>query len=394
MLIAPRLPILLIAVGLLTACRVAPFDTSYRGQRSTPERTETAWTLDNVTVELIAEVTSNVAEPSPAFSPDSQRLVYSSRQQGEEAWDVRPTLHIFNIALRQDTLVHTYVESSNYAPMPLPDQTAWPSFLDSDVILSGTYDLSYNASTQRLTLSQNAHRQFSDLGTQPRSNPQGTQVLLHHERGVVVTDRYGQELERFPGFSGVWAPEGERFVIHKTPPPELEARGIYADASLWPETLQPAEGTGGLVLVQDGELRDLTTEGFHPTWHPDGKSFVYARFAGETWRWVSEQLGAQPIPSLFHYDLATGESQRIAEVGRKPHFHPSGQLLVYASPGGITLTDMSRSRALEIAGREALFSPDGRFLVVLVPTPGRDVYDNPVTLHNLALYRLSRGQTP
>ncbi len=130
------------------------------------------------------------------------------------------------------------------------------------------------------------------------------------------------------------------------------------------------DGGGLFVMGRTGEsVRRLTTEGFNPSWSPDGASIVYA----------SQSIGVAPggrtaMSRLWVASTATGERRQLATGdGVQPAWSPHGQRIAYwglqndsaqrdlwtIAAGGGEPVRVTSDPAIDWS---PAWSPDGRYL--------------------------------
>jgi len=376
----------LLSLTAALACSPPPFVAARQPVRraldGSAEPTVTKPTLENFALEHIATFTTYSNTPSPAFDSEGKWLVFHSNtdQHSTDYYTQRPAeVHAVDLVAMEESVVYEFPSPSStpavntdygygydpyygeggygYGYIAGYDTTYHPVMLADGTLLVSQSMISSAPVTSRVGRGSSTAQTFGPAGGQPSVSPTGERILLQTLNEVIEVDLQGNTKQSYPGFFGVWAPDGKSFLGHLTPYVTSEFYGSYPD---WPEGIEPTYGNaGGLYLAKDGELKQVTTSGGRPTWHPSGHSFVYERLAGQLWGGYEA-----PPTALAEVNLDNGLEHIVAETGSQPVYHPSGALLLYSTPQGLELTDFKSQRPLQIDGQEPAFSPRGDLLVV------------------------------
>lgn len=370
-------------------------------------------------LEPVTTISTGTLVPQPVFSGDGRWLAYHDAQGPEHVGgggahgEHSSRVHVVDLRSLVDRTVYESThevpslpalryeyemyEPYAYAQPSLlePEQGFSPAFLGERVLMSAARPANrYDGPMTRLVgLEGDQVRPFGPHGTWPRVSADGQRVLLQMLDGLVEVDAAGTELATYPGFLGVWAPQGYRFLAQVTPwSLGPTAGGLDWRSSSWPEEMRrPVEDRGGLYLGEGGVVTPLVESGGRPSWHPDGRRFVYERpqeaGSGRGPRVLAEvELGAEVA--------SEGLRERELVSGRAPVVHPGGRFVVYEDPAqGLSVLPLGASfddapgapQPLGIAGVDARFSADGRWLVVSVPRRERRLTQGGV---ELAVYRV------
>jgi hypothetical protein len=300
---------------------------------------------------------------SPAWAPDSSRVVYSERYSGR----------IYTLDI--DNLTSTTVYDSAIAPPTVQDcryNIEDPVFIDADRVLSAS---SYGGSlygqdpwTQPLVTdtSSGATQPFPAYGAHPRVQWSTGEILLEATDGLRLVTEDGTEVRQYQNmYNGRWAPNGEGFAALEYP--------------------QYAGDNPRLVWVHsDGEVMRLEDLAFQPDWHPEGQGIAFVKPAGgQTYFDPFYQYG-----TIFYHDLATGESRPIVERARAPHFAAGSNLLFFETADGLGLSDLEKNRVLrDLQLQHPVVSPNGEYVAGVLTRGTPDPY-NYGPNSELAIYTL------
>ncbi|MDX9722442.1 MAG: hypothetical protein RBU37_16980 [Myxococcota bacterium] len=296
-----------------------------------------AASLKDVRLELLTRFNANDC-PSPAWSPDGSRLVYS------EQWVGR--VMVYDLEKAGSTVVY----DSATAPMQLNDvryNLYEPVFVSDEQVVMGpgwAGELSQqDAWSKGISVSTTAGSPpvLFSAGSKPQACAGNRQVLLEASNGLRLVDESGKELAVYPMMCFArWSPDCSSFAALSYP--------SYCGEQM------------DLVLVGEGQKRTLERNVGELAWKDDGSGLAFVRPRGNsTYYSYGYDWG-----ELFFHELGSGSSERIATQVRNPAFVPGRGLLVYETPEGLGLSDLSSTRVLrDLKLRNPRPSPNGEFLV-------------------------------
>jgi TolB protein len=228
---------------------------------------------------------------APRFSPDGQRVLYTSYETGF------PRIYVLDVGSVQRRVLESQTGTMSFAPRFAPDgQTIVYSLSEGGN--TDIYAMNINGgSVTRLTSAPS-------IETAPSFSPDGSQIVFESDRSgsqqLYVMSARGGEARRIsfgPGRYGtpVWSPRGDLIAFTK------QNAGRFHIG----------------VMRLDGSEERLLTASFldeGPTWAPNGRVIMFTR----------ETQGAQGRSTLYSVDI-TGRNLRpvrTPEGGSDPSWSP------------------------------------------------------------------------
>ncbi len=212
---------------------------------------------------------------APRFSPDSNKILYTSYQSG------KPSVYLMDLKTRR---VRTFnnIKGMSFAPRFSPDGRK----MVLSIMNNGNTDVfSINLSTGRRTRLTND----PSIDTAPSFSPDGKNIVFESDRGgsqqIYVMSTKGGNAKRISFGDGryatpVWSPRGDLIAFTKI------HRGKFHIG----------------VMRLDGSRERLLSTSFldeGPTWAPNGRVIMFFR----------ETAGASGAPSIYTVDV-TGRNMR------------------------------------------------------------------------------------
>ncbi|EIE50606.1 TolB protein [Salipiger aestuarii] len=244
---------------------------------------------DGANVQYLTDSRSIVL--APRFSPNGDRVLYTSYQTGE------PRVHILNVGSVQSQILPNASGVMSFAPRFSPD--------GSKVVYSVT--TGSNTDIYLMDIAGGAPRQLTftpSIDTAPSFSPDGSRIVFESDRSgaqqLYIMPVGGGEPTRISFGQGrygtpVWSPRGDLIAFTK----QLSGRFHI-----------------GVMRTDGSEERLLTASPLDegPTWAPNGRVIMFSR----------ETLGAQGTSSLYSVDVAGRKLTRVRtpDGGSDPAWGP------------------------------------------------------------------------
>ncbi|MGY9049573.1 translocation protein TolB [Puniceibacterium antarcticum] len=215
---------------------------------------------------------------APRFSPNGDRVLYTSYETGE------PRVHVLNVGAVQSRILPTASGLMSFAPRFSPDGR------------SVVYSVTRGANTDifRMDIASGSTTQLTtapSIETGPSFSPDGSRIVFESDRSgtqqLYIMSANGGEPQRISFGAGrygtpVWSPRGDLIAFTK------QNAGRFHI---------------GVMRVDGSEERLLTAsfldEG--PTWAPNGRVLMFMR----------ETQGAQGASSLYSVDISGRNLKRV-----------------------------------------------------------------------------------
>ncbi len=223
---------------------------------------------------------SNSIVLAPRFSPDSEKILYTSYESG------KPRVYLMNLRTRKIRSFQN-LPGMTFAPRFSPD--------GKNVVLS----ITENGNTDIFIINLLSNNKFkltkdSAIDTAPSFSPDGDSVVFESDRGgsqqIYVIAASGGKAKRISFGNGrygtpVWSPRGDMVAFTK---------------------MNKGKFHIGVMRIDGSQERILTTsfldEG--PAWSPNGRVIIFFR----------ETPGPKGSPSLYTVDV-TGRNMRKLDIG-------------------------------------------------------------------------------
>ncbi len=215
---------------------------------------------------------------SPRFSPDNQRILYTSYETGE------PRIYMMDLASRQRQTFQG-LKGTSFAPRWSPD--------GSKIVLSQTAGGNTDIFTLDVRTGQETRLTSGPaIDTAPSYSPDGTQIVFESDRGgsqqVYVMPASGGDAKRISFGKGrygtpVWSPRGDLIAFTK-----IEGGRFHIG-----------------VMRVDGSQERLLTASFldeGPTWSPNGRVLMFFR----------ENSGSNGAPQIYAVDVTGRNLRKLA----------------------------------------------------------------------------------
>lgn len=289
-----------------------------------------------------ASFTSNDS-PSPAWSPDSERLVYSEQYPGR--------IIVFDVISQSSRTIY---DANTSMLADIQYNVSQPAFLGNhSVITTGLWGGSINyadAWTGAIItdVDNNSSKAFGISGSKAQVSADGERVLFEASDGLILADGDGKKLDTFPNlYYARWAPEGRRFAALQ-----------YASYM--------GENPDLVIVDEDKRIEKLESGVYQLSWDPNGAGLAYVRAGNRTYFDAAWEYG-----TLNYYDLETKKSSTIANQARSPIFVTTPRVLFYEATTGIGISDLSENRILrDINLSNIAISPDGQYLAGVTSASG------------------------
>ena len=248
------------------------------GPREDREKRLAVMDQDGENAQYLSEGASLVL--APRFSPDGDRLLYTSYEDGF------PRIYLLNLRSMERRVLDEQPGTMTFAPRFAPDGQ------------SAVFSLSRGGSTDiyRLNLNTGERTQLTNapyIATAPSFSPDGDRIVFESDRSgtqqLYVMSASGGEPRRISRGEGryatpVWSPRGDRIAFTKS------HQGRFHVG----------------VMNTDGSEERLLTASYldeGPTWAPNGRVIMFMR----------ENPGAEP--ELYSVDISGRNLRRIATPG-------------------------------------------------------------------------------
>ncbi|WP_289155935.1 Tol-Pal system beta propeller repeat protein TolB [uncultured Salipiger sp.] len=231
---------------------------------------------DGANVQYLTDSRSIVL--APRFSPNGDRVLYTSYETGE------PQIHVLNVGAVQSRILRSAAGVMSFAPRFSPD--------GSRVVYSVTQGS--NTDIYMMDVASGASTQLTAtpaIETAPSFSPDGSRIVFESDRSgtqqLYVMPAGGGEATRISFGQGrygtpVWSPRGDMIAFTK------QHQGRFHI---------------GVMRTDGSEERLLTASPLDegPTWAPNGRVIMFSR----------ETLGAQGTSSLYTVDVAGRKLTRV-----------------------------------------------------------------------------------
>jgi len=281
-----------------------------------------------------ASFTSNDS-PSPAWSPDSERLVYSEQYPGR--------VIVFDLVSQSSRTIY------DASTAMLPDiqyNVSQPAFLGNhSVITTGLWggSINYTDAWTGAILSDvdnSTSKAFGISGSRAQVSADGDRVLFEASDGLILSDGSGQRLDTYPNlYYARWAPQGRRFAALR-----------YANYM--------GESPELVIVDEDKQIEKLEAGVFQLAWDPTGAGLAYIRAGNRTVFDANWEFG-----SLSYYEFETKKTTAVASQARSPVFGVAPWVLFYETGSGLGISDLNESRVMrDLRLSNITVSPDGQYL--------------------------------
>ena len=308
------------------------------------EKLEGGTPFENFELELLATYNSNNDSPAPVWSPEGDKLVLAEPYSGRVV--------VYDISSQQSEVVYSAYNTATAGLSNIQYNIYHPAFLNNNEVLTTPSWGGYLDGTDpwnesiHLDLTKGQASPSGVYGNMPRVDHESGKVILHFGDGIAIFDSDLQKLTSHRNLCNAkWDTAGEGFyaLAYVSYCGEQEQNLVKVDA-------------GGKQQIL---LRNVMDYAIHPK--GEGAAVIRATSSSDYYDpyWSYN--------AIAYYDFETKKMRFLADKGRYPTFLPEAELLLFSTPDGLAVSDMTKVRILrDYKVEDIALSPDGSMLAGIV----------------------------